>query len=478
MTIKQFSQTDPQWKSTLLGFDKTSTIGGYGCLLTSMTMCATHYGAADLTPATLNDKMKTAGGFQAGTAFIIAWVIGNIVPGMKLDYRNCGGSPAPLAEIDNHLAMNLPVIIEVDYSPSTGVQTHYLVAYGKDGNDYLLYDPYPYPTASGQVKLSQSKYAQIAGSKDPSKIITGAFFTSGPTGPLTPPAPPNLDTGTHASFPVYASADSLALRSQQVVADYTLLNRYAANTQFTVLEADASATAKVGQNNLWLAVKAPDAVQGYVAAWLVSKTKNAAAPAADAAPVTVPVPVNAPVVKTSVDGLKLRSKPDNTDATILKIYPLGTQLKCLEPVADVQRKIGVTSEWLNVADIQGSQGVVAAWYVAPVSMGSFGPQAQSQAGASSSPVAAKNQPLIVRALEDNLALRATGFISNDNLICRLPLGAELVVLDAPNVAALKIGKTNEWMNVRDVKGNQGYVAAWLVGQSPASPAPQAGPKDS
>src|SRR5690349_9986247 len=52
MSIKQFSQTDPQWKATPLGFDKSSTIGGYGCLLTSMTMCATHYGAPDLTPAT------------------------------------------------------------------------------------------------------------------------------------------------------------------------------------------------------------------------------------------------------------------------------------------------------------------------------------------------------------------------------------------------------------------------------------------
>src|SRR5690349_14072462 len=177
MSIKQFSQTDPQWKATPLGFDKSSTIGGYGCLLTSMTMCATHYGAPDLTPATLNEKMKAIGGFQAGTAFIVAWMIGNIVPGMKLDYRSCAGSPAPLAEIDNHLAMNLPVILEVDYSPSAGLQTHYMVAYAKDGDEYLVYDPYPFPTTNGQIKLSQSKYAQIAGSKDPSRIITGAFFT-------------------------------------------------------------------------------------------------------------------------------------------------------------------------------------------------------------------------------------------------------------------------------------------------------------
>jgi len=476
MTIKQFSQTDPQWKATPLGFDKASTIGAYGCLLTSMTMCATHYGAADLTPATLNDKMKAIGGFQAGTAFIIGWMIGNIVPGMKLDYRNCGGSPAPLAEIDNHLAMNLPVIIEADYSPSAGVQTHYMVAYAKDGSDYLVYDPYPFPTTNEQIKLSQSKYAQLAGSKDPSKIITGVFFTSGNVGPVTPPAPPILDKGVKASFPVYASADDLAVRSQAIVADFTLLKRYPANTQFTVLEADTTASGKVGQNNVWLPVKAPDGTQGYVAAWLVSKTQNAAAPTPGTPPPAVVIPKDAPVVKTNVDALKLRSKPDTTDATILKIYPIGTELKCLEPAADVKRKVGTMYEWLKVADVEGKQGVVAAWYVAIVSTGSFGPQAQRQTTGLSYGLD-EVQPVIVRGVEDDLALRSIPFISKDTLIYRAPRGAEFIAIEPADIAAPKIGKTGEWIHVRDVKKNKGYVAAWLVTERPEAPIPQASPKD-
>src|SRR5258706_16432740 len=133
MTIKQFSQMDSQWKATPLGFDKSSTIGAYGCLLTSMTMCATHYGAVDLTPATLNEKMKAVGGFQAGTAFIIAWMIGNVVPGMKMDYRNCGGSPSPLAEIGKHLAMDFPGILGGDFSPFPRLPTPFSVAFGQDG---------------------------------------------------------------------------------------------------------------------------------------------------------------------------------------------------------------------------------------------------------------------------------------------------------------------------------------------------------
>jgi hypothetical protein len=236
----------------------------------------------------------------------------------------------------------------------------------------------------------------------------------------------------------------------------------------------------VGQNNIWLPVKAPDGIQGYVAAWLVSKTKTMAIPAAPAtgsAPVAMAVPNDAPVVKTNVDALKLRSKPDSTDATILKIYPIGTELKCLEPAADVKRKVGNMYEWLKVSDVEGKQGVVAAWYVALVSVGSFGPQAQRQSATAPGSGVGNTQPLIVRAVEDDLALRSTPFISNSTLIYRVPRGTELIAIEPANVAAPKIGKTDQWLHVHDVKGNEGYVAAWLVEERPGAPLPQVSPKD-
>ncbi|HEY3311042.1 MAG TPA: C39 family peptidase [Anaerolineales bacterium] len=477
MAITQYSQTDPQWKSNLLGFDKTSTIGGYGCLLTSMAMVATGYGASGLTPAALNDKMKAINGFQAGTAYIIGWMIGNVVPGMSLDYRSCPGVPAPLAEIDANLAQGRPAIIEVDWSPAAGVQTHYMVVYGKDGNDYQVYDPYPYPTTSGQIKLSNSKYAQLAGSTDPSKIINGVFFTRGNVQATPPAPPPQLDKGVYASFTVFASADDLALRSQPVIADYTLLKRYPANTEFKVLEADATSSPKIGQQNIWLPVKAPDGTQGYTAAWLVSKAKTTSAPQAGAAPVAVPVPKDAPVVKTTVDALKLRSKPDNTDATILKFYPIGTELKALEVASEVKRKVGVNFEWLKVVDVTGAQGVVAAWYVSIVSLGAFGPDAQRQTAAPSFAIG-EVQPLILRTTEDSVAMRSKGFISRNNIIQRMPKGTELIALGKPDTAAKKLGKSGKWIRVKDVKGNRGYVAAWLLRERPADPLPVVTPKDS
>ena len=471
--MKQFSQTDPQWKNLLLGFDKTSTIGGYGCLLTSFAMCATYYGAVDITPVTLNNKMKTVGGFQAGTAFIKGGLLGSVVPGVSVAFRN----GAPLAEIDAALAQGWPVIVQIDGSPQAGLQTHYMVVYAKDSSDYLVYDPFPFPVTKGQIKLTTSAYARIAGSTNPSNIITGCFFTRGPR-QATPPAPPNLDKGIHASFQVFTAADDLAVRSQPLVADFTLLKRYPANTAFQVLEDDSATNTKLGQHNQWLAVKTSDGIQGYTAAWLVAKAQNKAAPDPGTPPKKVPVPKDALVVRTIVDGLKLRTIPDNTDATILKLLTIGTELKCLEIASEVERKIGVNFEWLKVSDVEGNQGVVAAWYVSLVNLGAFGPEAQREVAASSFGIMDEIPPLILRTSEDGVAMRTRPFISTKTLFQRLPKGAELIPTGSQAAAAKKVGKSRKWIRVKDVKGNKGYVAAWLLNERPGDPVRQASPKDS
>jgi hypothetical protein len=213
-----------------------------------------------------------------------------------------------------------------------------------------------------------------------------------------------------------------------------------------------------------------------VAAWLVSKTKTNAAPAPGTPPAVVPVPKDAPVIKTNVDGLKLRSKPDSTDATILKVYPIGTELKVLEPAAEVKRKVGTNFEWLKVSDVEGKQGVVAAWYVAIVSLGAFGPEAQRQTAGPSFAIG-EYVPLVLRTTEDAVALRSKPFISKDTLILRLAKGAELIPLGKPDAAQKKLGRSGKWLRVKDVKGNKGYVAAWLLKERPEDPAPGASPKD-
>ncbi|MBA4380501.1 MAG: hypothetical protein C0393_07500, partial [Anaerolinea sp.] len=82
--------------------------------------------------------------------------------------------------------------------------------------------------------------------------------------------------------------------------------------------------------NQWLAVKAPDGTAGYTAAWYVSLTRQTAPPPSPTPP-TPPTPaapkVTAPsvVVKTTTEGVALRTKPDTSDATLIKRLPLGSE---------------------------------------------------------------------------------------------------------------------------------------------------------
>ncbi len=68
---------------------------------------------------------------------------------------------------------------------------------------------------------------------------------------------------------VKATAEAIALRSQPVVNDATLIKRLPLGTEFAVLEPNADA--KIGRNDQWLKVKDPSGAQGFVAAWFVAR---------------------------------------------------------------------------------------------------------------------------------------------------------------------------------------------------------------
>lgn len=124
----------------------------------------------------------------------------------------------------------------------------------------------------------------------------------------------------------------------------------------------------------------------------------------------------------------------------------------------------------------GSQGVVAAWYVSIVSLGAFGPVAKRQTVAASFAMQ-DEQPLILRTTEPGVALRSKAFIARNTTIRQMPKGTELIALGKQAASVKKLGKSGNWLKVRDVKGNKGYVAAWLVRECPEAPLPAAAPKD-
>lgn len=464
-------QNDPQWKSTPLGFS-TQTIGNWGCLLTSVAMMLNGLGYSE-TPATVNAKMKAAGGFQGALLVpsVVAYVFPNVV------YRGtepCEDRPAPLAAIDAALAAGKPVIVQVDWSKDSGIQTHFVLLKERRGDDYVIYDPYMYPgDAPDKEVLLTSRYKYQGGTLD--KEISAVVWFDKAGVPPTPPPKPNWPLPAE-KFTVYVIPDDLALRAEPSTSGY-LWKRLKAGTPLISVDSKADAQSKLGQQGQWLRVQDPAGDQGYCAAWYLA----AAPDAQPAAPVTASTPVDrskraapgpaapaavAPAASSSstlppgalslvvMTEVALRTQPVIAPETLIRRIPAGEEVVSLEPTLDVVRKIGVTGQWLKVRDRNGTDGFVAAWQVKYAS--------SSIATAAEAIVAARSagQPVKVRTTAEGVALRSRPQVSPETLIRFMPLGTRLTLTE-PGAEA-RIGASDQWLAVRDEAGRTGYVAAWFV----------------
>jgi hypothetical protein len=181
-----YSQQDKQWKNDILGFgDPGDTIGYVGCALTSVAMFLSGHGYTE-TPKTLNQKLKNVDGFVGAG---IRWAaVSQIYPKVALKaFIPCSTSDAPLAQIDAALAAGQPAVVQVDYSNDPGIQTHWVMLYGKKGDDYLMLDPWPYQTDITKEDLLMKRYAQGRPLKRAiSHVILYEAYGSG--GPITTPS--------------------------------------------------------------------------------------------------------------------------------------------------------------------------------------------------------------------------------------------------------------------------------------------------
>ena len=91
----------------------------------------------------------------------------------------------------------------------------------------------------------------------------------------------------------------------------------------------------------------------------------------------------------------------------------------------------------------------------------------TQSGSTSVPPPAPSGEYIVyvpRSLTSGLRIRKTG--STGGALVRVAAAGEWLAVQEPQVTAKeKVGVENQWLKVKDSKGNMGYVAAWLVSES-------------
>jgi SH3-like domain-containing protein len=151
----------------------------------------------------------------------------------------------------------------------------------------------------------------------------------------------------------------------------------------------------------------------------------------------------------------MRSQP-SLAGTLVTVVKVLTSLLVLEDPAVARPKIGVTNQWLHVRDPKGYEGYVAAWYVVldtttPPSDGGTTPSPPPPAG---------ELVVYVSSLAYNGLRMRSGPTTGTAILKVLMPNSPLTVLESN--ADAKVGVFNQWLNVRDSSGTEGYVAAWYV----------------
>ncbi len=302
--IVRYSQQDPQWKNDQLG-SSSDSLGRSGCAVTCVAMLLSGFGDNE-TPGSLNQKLKSHGGY-VGAA--IAWAAVSAIYS-NVQFQNlvvCTDTDAPVDDIGNSVRAGQPVLLEVDSSPAPGLQTHWVVAYAKVGKDFLILDPWPYPSDTSDVSL-MNRYSQ--GKELKQAIKAAVWYNITPASTTPPPAapPPVEDSGMTVSV-LNSLAAGLRLRSQPTTTSDTVTIE-PAGTQLKVIEAAATAEPKVGVNGQWIRVRDSNNAEGYVAAWYVEKvTTGTTTPPSQ----TPPPSSSPPPTTTSGDSPPARSRKSVAD---------------------------------------------------------------------------------------------------------------------------------------------------------------------
>ncbi len=465
-SLNHLSQRDPRWNDEKLGFSSL-TIGTDGCALTDLTMLVNGYGFSE-TPTSMNRKLKDMGSGNGFLGALIVWAgLTRAFP--RIVFRKiviCRDQAAPAAEIHAALDAGQPLVVEIDRSPSAGLQNHWVILYGRQDKDYLMLDPWPQPVDSGPVTLG----ARYGAGRKPLEIITAVVWyeSTAPT-----PAPPVPGQGLYVRVQAAVTA-GLRLRSAANASAATITVE-PAGTLLRCLEADNVALPKIGKNDKWLRVSDPGGLEGYVAAWYVDKVGDASpapapapAPAPEPEPQPAPAPAPAPapqpapqpepaalvVVVTSQAsaGLRYRDAP-NANSNILGVFMPGTDLIVLESADQALPKIGQQNQWLKVRAGTGSAVYVAASFV----------QVKSTPGPAPTPPPQPAALTVLVSSQASAGLRLRSAPDTKSAILKvLKPGTPLTVLEPAMTAQGKIGVTGQWLNVKEPGGQAGYVAAWYI----------------
>lgn len=192
MTV--YSQNDPAWKNTKIGFDTgaTDTIGNYGCYMTAIAnVCS--WAGNDLTPATINDLCKDHPGWLVSSDLIaIDSIPALLCTNLQYDGKTSWNDAVSMNFFADASSPDVAYIICIDASNAPGIQTHFVMVWATNGpSDLIINDSWD------GVRKPLSDYG------NPSVIIQSATkFSRIATPPPPPPAPVVVPTPAPPPTPV------------------------------------------------------------------------------------------------------------------------------------------------------------------------------------------------------------------------------------------------------------------------------------
>ncbi len=160
------------------------------------------------------------------------------------------------------------------------------------------------------------------------------FLTLSEDVPEPPPPPPTI---------MIYPTDNLNIRTGPGTGT-TRVTTVVKNTPLKALESAAQVQAKIGRQDQWLNVEAPDQQQGWAAAWFLALQ-----------------PVSDAVLLTPTTDLNLRTQPDATAERITIMKP-GTELTVVSDPQGALNTLGV-SGWIEIRLPDGRTGWTAARYL-------------------------------------------------------------------------------------------------------------------
>jgi len=126
--VERLSQRDWRWSWRRLG-NSSSSIGGFGCYLTSLAMFMQAKGFAYGVPE-LNEKLKKMGGFSKDL-IVPDGVLNILGPQWKFERKDWEKTKANINVIKELIDSGYPVITKVDFNPNTkNIEGHFVLVTG------------------------------------------------------------------------------------------------------------------------------------------------------------------------------------------------------------------------------------------------------------------------------------------------------------------------------------------------------------